>query len=355
MTVDGYIMENLYKDQSEGIAVEKRIKRYPSRSLIQYYISSERKSPVAVSLLDQVPLTVPREAIQFYSDHGAENWDLYQDNQVLWSGEVNPDESVFTAFEITSPEIDQFNHPPEILSVNEPSTEEQAEELLWRRSSVEPLSKNVLDSESMRSGKGLDDEHLKTVCSVLSHDVGNLLIVIEGQIGLAQETGDDEHLEEALTVLEHLEELIENLITLGETGHQVTELEPVDLETIATQAWYEVSYSEATLEIDQTKTILADESALRQLFDNLFRNAVDHGGSGVTVQVGTLDRGGFYVEDDGDGIPPSQQDQVFEAGYSTDEQSGLGLAIVQRLAENHGWEIDIKNGSEGGARFEFET
>jgi signal transduction histidine kinase len=57
---------------------------------------------------------------------------------------------------------------------------------------------------------------------------------------------------------------------------------------------------------------------LTESFENLVRNAVEHGGEGVTVTLGKLtERAGLYFEDDGPGIPPGERDEVFEAGYST--------------------------------------
>ena len=96
----------------------------------------------------------------------------------------------------------------------------------------------------------------------------------------------------------------------------------------------------------------ADATRLRQLLENLFRNSVDHGGEDVTITVGTL-ADGFYVADDGPGIPEAERDQVFESGYSTNRDgTGFGLAIVEEIAAGHGWEITVTEGVEGGARFE---
>jgi signal transduction histidine kinase len=89
------------------------------------------------------------------------------------------------------------------------------------------------------------------------------------------------------------------------------------------------------------------------VFENLFRNAVEHAGDDVTITVGTLD-GGFYVDDDGPGIPEDERDRVFEAGYSTGEAgTGFGLSIVRDVVEAHGWDIRVVEGADGGARFEI--
>ena len=91
------------------------------------------------------------------------------------------------------------------------------------------------------------------------------------------------------------------------------------------------------------------------LFENLFRNAVGHGGEDVTVRVGPLEHG-FYVEDTGEGIPPEERDSVFDHGYTTGYSgSGVGLTIVSRIAQAHNWDITLTDSSEGGARFEFRS
>ncbi|MFW5938757.1 MAG: sensor histidine kinase, partial [Halanaeroarchaeum sp.] len=103
--------------------------------------------------------------------------------------------------------------------------------------------------------------------------------------------------------------------------------------------------------VDTEREVLANPGRLKRLLDNLFRNAAEHGGDGVVV--GDISDG-FYVADDGPGIPADQRDEVFESGHSTSESgTGFGLAIVQRIAEAHGWDVSLTESETGGARFEF--
>ena len=107
------------------------------------------------------------------------------------------------------------------------------------------------------------------------------------------------------------------------------------------------------LTVETEQTIRADQGRLRQLLANLLRNAVDHGGDDVTVRVDEMEDG-FYVADDGQGIPEAEREDVFEAGYSTaDDGTGFGLNIVQEIATAHGWNSRIMESADGGARFEF--
>jgi len=75
----------------------------------------------------------------------------------------------------------------------------------------------------------------------------------------------------------------------------------------------------------------------------------------VTVRVDTLaDEAGFYVADDGPGIPPDDRERIFDHGYSTAaEGTGFGLAIVQQVVRAHGWTITVTESADGGARFEI--
>jgi len=82
-------------------------------------------------------------------------------------------------------------------------------------------------------------------------------------------------------------------------------------------------------------------------------DAVEHAGEDVTVTVGDVE-GGFYVADDGRGIPESDRETVFETGYTTsDDGTGFGLEIVEAVASAHGWDVRVTDAAGGGARFEF--
>ena len=76
-------------------------------------------------------------------------------------------------------------------------------------------------------------------------------------------------------------------------------------------------------------------------------------GSDASITAESL-ADGFYIEDNGPGIPGSKRDDVLEAGHSaSQEETGFGLSIVAAVAEAHGWELHVTDGSDGGARFEL--
>ena len=206
-----------------------------------------------------------------------------------------------------------------------------------------------------------DSEHSQHQASIdeaatfLSHDAKNLLNVIHGRLLLAREATDESQLEDVSRNIERLEELIDDTVRLLRTGDHIDEEVPISVEEIASKAWQNIDPAQANLHTHQIGTIVADENRLCQLFENLFRNAVEHVGPNVTIWVGSVQESqGFYVEDDGQGIPPKEQDSVLELGHSTSgSHSGVGLTIVDRIASFHGWEMSVTRGEPGGARFEF--
>jgi signal transduction histidine kinase len=150
-----------------------------------------------------------------------------------------------------------------------------------------------------------------------------------------------------------MDTLITDLLTLAQDGETVTDRESVALASLAENCWTTVETADATLVTDIDRTVLANESRLKQLFENLVRNAVEHAGADVTVTVGALDDG-FYVADDGPGIPEDERETVFEAGYSTStEGTGFGLSIARKVAAAHDWEIRVRDSADGGTRFEI--
>lgn len=213
--------------------------------------------------------------------------------------------------------------------------------------------RNIRDRKARERELQRHVNRLDEFASVVSHDLRNPLNVAIGRSQLAEEECDSEHLEHVGEALDRMSSLIDDLLSLARQGESVGEKETIELGLIAERCWRNIQMADATLVTDLEGVIEADRSRVQQLLENLMRNAIDHAGADVTVTIGDLEDG-FYVEDDGEGIPPEDRDSVFDAGYSTSgEGTGFGLSIVDQIVEAHGWSIEVTEGSSGGARFEI--
>jgi signal transduction histidine kinase len=206
--------------------------------------------------------------------------------------------------------------------------------------------------QSQRKQLERQNERLEEFTSVVSHDLRNPLQVADGRLELVRDECESDHIDDVAQALDRMDALIEDMLTLAREGNQVDETELIGLANVVKSSWQTANTEQAVLEIETSQSVEADRTRLQQLFENLYRNAVEHGGDDVTVSVGAMDDG-FYVADTGPGIPEDDREDVFEAGYSTNEDgTGFGLRIVEQIASAHGWEITVTESEAGGARFE---
>jgi PAS domain S-box-containing protein len=228
-------------------------------------------------------------------------------------------------------------------------------------------------------------ERLEEFAGVVSHDLRGPLNVVEGELHQYRETGAAEHLDAVEAAACHLDRVVADLLALAKDGRTVGEMEPVSLEAMARRAWALVDSRGAILGVTGDATVRADPGRLTRALENLFRNSVEHGSTGsrpeaddsvehastsrreptagaledrpradeLGIRVGPLADGeGFFVADDGPGIPADERDRAFAPGFTTAaDGTGLGLAIVRRIFEAHGWTTEVTESEDGGARF----
>ena len=265
-------------------------------------------------------------------------------------------------------------------TVNETVVAPVEKSVLFRRLS------NLLVRQRQTRELAERNERLDAFAGKVSHELRNPLNVLAGRLPLARETGDDDHFEAMQQSVDRIDRLVDDVLSLARTGDVEVDPGPVVLSRVVERCWETVDTTTATLRDEAASTVVADEDRLHQLLANLVRNAVEHGSTGsrtagqsddavehgstspdsqarqdavehngdaVTVTVGDLSDG-FFVADDGTGIPAGERDEVLERGYSASNNgTGLGLAVVAEIAEAHGWSVTVTDSESGGARFEF--
>ncbi len=109
-----------------------------------------------------------------------------------------------------------------------------------------------------------------------------------------------------------METMITNLLTMARTGTTLEEPSPVSIQSVAEEAWSGIWAREATLECDLEDgwTVPGDHDQLLHVFENLFRNAVEHNDSPITVRVAHIDddpNQGFSSKTTGEDLPRTER------------------------------------------------
>jgi PAS domain S-box-containing protein len=205
------------------------------------------------------------------------------------------------------------------------------------------------------------ERELERFAEVLTHDLRSPLNAAQAQVEIlrSEASGGEEWLDRLDGVHDRMADIVDDVRTLVTGDRNIGDTERIDLSEAVEETWAATAGDRggpAELVVTgDLGSVAADPTRLCRLLENLFENAVRHGGDGVTVTVSRLSDGdGIAVEDDGPGVPSDAQDRVFEYGYTTATAgTGFGLNIVAAAADAHGWEVRVTEGTEGGARFEI--
>ncbi len=218
-----------------------------------------------------------------------------------------------------------------------------------------------------------NDEMTQFVYTV-SHDLKSPLVTIQGFAGMLRGSLERGRMEEAPELLERistaaqrmngtLEDLLE-LSRIGVVRHAPLEIDLTETcRAIAADLASELETAGADLRIaDDLPCIFADEVRMRQVLQNLIHNAIRHGrpasGPPVIRVTGEAREGvvTLRVSDNGPGIAPKHFDRIFgifERLHASTSGTGVGLAIVKRIADAHGGRVWVESTPGRGATFCF--
>jgi PAS domain S-box-containing protein len=228
------------------------------------------------------------------------------------------------------------------------------------RPSFQLVSRDITERVERERELKRQNERLEEFASVVSHDLRNPLNVAQSALTLLEDgAGDGADLHNKIDrSLDRMESLIDDVLTLAREGETVDDPDVVDLGTIARESWIVTDSGDAELSVASTALVEADDGRLGSIFSNLYSNAVEHGlaadaDEALTVTVDVTEDG-FVLADDGAGMDVPSGTDPFEMGYSSDPHgTGMGLTIVQRVAEAHGWSVALTESDAGGLAVEI--
>jgi PAS domain S-box-containing protein len=198
------------------------------------------------------------------------------------------------------------------------------------------------------------NEFLTLLYKLLRHDILNELAIIRGAI----EIRDEKLLEEALSRIDRMVELIDATRALEEAGGGI---KPVNIAEIVRDVVEEFEKipeikGDVKFDVDVEELYVFANEGLKPVLYNIIQNSVIHGDrKPLCVEIkGYCDNryATLEIRDNGVGIPDELKDRVFEPGFSTKGRRGLGLYIVKRIVEGvYGGKIELEDNNPSGAIF----
>ncbi|WP_339102775.1 ATP-binding protein [Haloterrigena salinisoli] len=217
------------------------------------------------------------------------------------------------------------------------------------------------------------NERLEQFAYAVSHDLQEPLRMVSSYLQLLEDRYRDdldedaeEFIDYAVDGADRMRAMIDNLLEYSRVTTRGDPLEPTDaegvLDDVLTDLRPRIEETDATITVDDLPTVTADADQLAQVFRNLVSNALKYSGDEpprVDVSVErTDDEWQFAVADRGIGLDSEQSERifdVFETAHTSAEgsDSGIGLALCQRIIERHGGDIWVDSEPGEGATFYF--
>jgi len=200
------------------------------------------------------------------------------------------------------------------------------------------------------------NEWLETFVTVAARELSEPVATAREGLTAIAAAADDDEVARVADAHDRIAHLADGMATLADRKTTVNDPQPVALSEAVDEAWERVDAADVALVDETAGSVVADPVGLGRLLTDLFENSVQHAAvedGAVTVTIGDL-ADGFFVEDDGAGIPDVDRDRVVEIGFRTGEDvAGLELTAASLLAAAHGWDVSLSEGEDdGGARFE---
>jgi len=244
-------------------------------------------------------------------------------------------------------------------------TAEGEEKWVWERGK-EVKGK---DGESYLEGIIMDiterkkaEDRKRFLHEILRHDVSNRFQSIKGYLKLLKDKYEDEDLiVKSKKIVENTQRMIDKIEKLREVEEQ-DDIYEIDVKRIIDEVLskHEPRLKEIDIEVEAEEGDIRAKAGglLDILFSNLLENSIRHSGCDK-IRIRLLsgdDDITIIFEDDGRGIADDKKEKIFEKGFGDGKNSGtgLGMYLIQKIIDNYGGSLQVKNSKLGGARFDIQ-
>jgi PAS domain S-box-containing protein len=191
---------------------------------------------------------------------------------------------------------------------------------------------------------GRQREELSEFAHHMKHDITSSLLKMEAYAEILETDFNEKDLDRLKQLIEEVKDLLSHSVQLADAGLVIDEKCMTNLDKISREVADEVLGDSVAFKQQALPEVMADSTKVSQVFRNLFENAVIHGeATRVWIELSHSDDGVVIsVSNDGRQVPAEDREHLFTRGFSTGEgRRGLGLVIVKKLVEAHGWGISL--------------
>jgi signal transduction histidine kinase len=139
-------------------------------------------------------------------------------------------------------------------------------------------------------------------------------------------------------------ELLRQSVALADAGLVIKKTKDVDITKLIQETAKSILPDEIAFNCEKLPTMTCDHTKVVQIFQNLFENALIHGQPQKIEVKQRKEEDGDTILISNDGLPIllEHRQNIFQRAFTTKKKGGMGLAIVQKLVEAHGWEISLE-------------
>ncbi|HPX96767.1 MAG TPA: PAS domain S-box protein [Thermotogota bacterium] len=248
-------------------------------------------------------------------------------------------------------------------------------------------------SEIKRAEKTIEEKNkeLEQIIYVASHDLRSPLVNVDGYSRELEYTVDDfqkvletgahgservetivrsampdinEALKHIRTSARQMDALLKGLLRLSRSGRAALNIVALDMDAllraVLSSLDYQITTSGVQIRLSPLPSCLGDEIQITQVFSNLIGNALkflDGRRQGVITITGAVEKGCsvYCVEDNGIGIAPEHQENIFQLFHRLNPQKtegeGLGLTIVKQIVVRNGGKVWVRSEINQGSQF----